>query len=186
MTVEISLEKTYTLAEFLALPDDGKNYELVRGKLVEKMAVRRHGRIGVILSSYLFQYTSSLNLGEVYDSTTSFVLDAVNDIVRMPDVSFVTSERLAGLPDDEILPIAPDLAVEVLSDSNYPAQIAGKLSEYQQAGVHLIWIIDPEHKTLKIYHGKNTQFRVLTVVDELDGEDVLPGFKLAVSKLFKK
>ncbi|MEX0819029.1 MAG: Uma2 family endonuclease, partial [Pirellulaceae bacterium] len=79
--------------------------------------------------------------------------------------------------------IAPDLAIEVVSPNDLAVYIDGKIDEYLQAGVRLIWVVYPETKHVLIYRAGTTVQR-LGVEDELSGEDVLPGFRLAISKIF--
>ena len=95
--------------------------------------------------------------------------------IRLPDVSFVAKGRLArdldGFGD-----VAPDLAVEVLSPNDSSRQVLDKVGEYLQAGVRLVWVIDPKHRTAAV-HRSLTDVRKLGPDDSLDGEDVVPGFR---------
>jgi Uma2 family endonuclease len=58
----------------------------------------------------------------------------------------------------------------------------GEVVEYFQAGVQLVWVVFPTHRMIYV-HDSLTKIRVLTMADELDGDSVLPGFRLAVSSL---
>ena len=107
--------------------------------------------------------------------------------VRMPDVAFTRWERFPGgvLPTEPIPDFAADLAVEVLSEGNTPAEIDRKLSEYFACGAKLVWVIDPDTRTARAYTAP-TDPAVLTAADALDGGDVLPGFRLPLADLFAK
>lgn len=176
--------KTYTLDEFAALPGDGKRYELVKGELIEMPpAGEEHGAIEGNTLGYLWAYNQQQNLGRVYTSDTTFILDQEKQTARLPDVSFVAKERVVRTPG--FVPFAPDLAVEVVSPNDLWSEIDDKIEEYLQAGVRLIWIIYPRRQVVYVYRAGSSNRQTLQLNDELDGEDVLPGFKLKVSALFE-
>jgi Uma2 family endonuclease len=101
----------------------------------------------------------------------------------MADVSFVQTSRVTrGVVT---MKFGPDLVGEVLSESNSVTDIEKKTKEYRQAGSRLVWVINPEEKEVYIYRAGELQRQTLTVEEELDGEQVLPGFKLPVGKLFE-
>ncbi len=101
----------------------------------------------------------------------------------MPDVGFVSKDRLPRTLE-AIPTLAPDLAVEVLSESNTAAEMAQKLAEYFQSGTRLAWIVDPPTRTVAVYRAPGQPVRVLEEHEFLDGEEVLPGLTLAVADLF--
>src|ERR1700722_11666707 len=104
--------------------------------------------------------------------------------VRKPDVSFVKGERFTPeLLETGFLPIAPDLAVEVISPNDLASEVVEKTEEYRRAGVLLIWIIDPVSRIVDVYR-QSGAFTRLRDTDELTGDDVLPGFSCRVSELF--
>lgn len=106
-------------------------------------------------------------------------------LVRIPDVAFTSWDRLPGrkVPAEPIPSLVPDLAVEVLSESNTEAEIARKLREYFSAGVRLVWLVDPEARTVAI-HKEHEPPVVLDQAQVLDGDDVLPGFRMPLGDLF--
>jgi Uma2 family endonuclease len=81
------------------------------------------------------------------------------------------------------VPVAPDLAVEVLSPSDRMAEAPSKVTMYLQAGVQLVWLLDPETRTISIFR-PDAAPRTLYENDTLDGGDVLPGFSVSVAELF--
>jgi Uma2 family endonuclease len=103
----------------------------------------------------------------------------------MPDVAFVSWDRLPGRkqPKKPIPHLAPDLAVEVLSKSNTKAEMARKLKEYFEAGVQMVWLIEPRSRTVRV-HTAPDQFSVLGEDQALDGGSFLPGFTMGVRDLF--
>ena len=107
--------------------------------------------------------------------------------VRAPDVAFLSRARFPGgkRPKGPIAPIAPDLAVEVLSKSNTKAEIARKLREYFASGTRLAWIVDPKTKSVRVHTSPTGSTRLdLATRGVLDGGDVLPGFRLPLADLF--
>jgi Uma2 family endonuclease len=106
-------------------------------------------------------------------------------LVRIPDVAFISWARLPGqrMPTESIPDIAPDLAVEVLSQSNTAGEMARKRREYFTAGVQLVWFVNPAAHTVAVYTTPE-QSLLLGEADVLDGGTVLPGFALPLRELF--
>jgi len=105
--------------------------------------------------------------------------------VRIPDVSFVCWERLPDrrLPSEPIPHLAPDLAVEVISEGNTREEMERKLREYFQAGVRLVWYVYPKNRAVRVYTDLDNMTE-LTDDANLDGGEVLPGFQLPLVQLF--
>ena len=180
-------EKVWTDAEFMALNRDGHRYEIVNGELIDMgNSGAKHGYIAIILSATLFNCVSTRKLGAMFDSSTAFKMKSGNK--RSPDVSFMAKERLQGLDDipDGFLEGAPDLAVEILSPSNTVAEIHDKLVEYFENGARLVWVINPKEKYVLVYRSSQEPDRLLKSVNSLDGEEIVPGFTLAIAELFQK
>jgi Uma2 family endonuclease len=104
--------------------------------------------------------------------------------VRLPDVAFVS---IARVPEERsrVPTLAPDLAAEVLSESNTREEIAQKIREYFQSGTRLVWVIDPPTRSVAVYENAGQPQRTLAVTDVLEAGDVLPGFSLPVADLFR-
>ena len=108
-------------------------------------------------------------------------------LVSIPDVSFVTWDRLPGResPREPIPDLAPELAVEVLSEGNTKPEMARKVREYFEAGVTLVWLIDPKKRTARVF--STVEKSTLIRADQsLDGGTVLPGFTLRLSDLLDR
>jgi Uma2 family endonuclease len=183
MTISIE-KKIWTDEEFMALSRDGHRYELVSGELVDMgNSGMEHGYVACILVAFLTTFVQQHKLGAVCDSSTAFSLKNGNK--RSPDVSFVAKERLKGLkrPPRGFFTGSPDLAIEILSPSNTVAEIHEKIVEYFQNDTRLLWVIHPEEKYVLVYHSSEPD-RLLRPQDQLDGEDVVPGFAIAVAELF--
>jgi Uma2 family endonuclease len=105
--------------------------------------------------------------------------------IRSPDVSFVAAGRLSGerVPSDFVT-LAPDLAVEVVSPGDRPRHVLDKVGEYLQAGVRLVWVIDPQNERA-VAHRSLSEVLDLGLADELEGADVLPGFRCRLGDLLR-
>ncbi|TAG97939.1 MAG: Uma2 family endonuclease [Oscillatoriales cyanobacterium] len=180
-------EKVWTDAEFMALNRDGHRYEIVNGELIDMgNSGAKHGYVCSVLMILLGGYVHIQKLGAMFDSSTAFKLKSGNK--RSPDVSFMAKERLQGLDElpDGFLEGAPDLAVEILSPSNTVEEIHNKLVEYFDNGSRLVWVINPKEKYVLVYRSSEEPDRLLKSIDSLDGEEIVPGFSLAIAELFQK
>ncbi|MBM3222851.1 MAG: Uma2 family endonuclease [Candidatus Tectomicrobia bacterium] len=158
-------------------------FELVNGVLVEKVMGFYESflalRLGQLLGAFVDQHVLGIVAGE------AGMLRLAPGLVRIPDVSFIARERLPGgrVPRQPIPDLAPDLAVEVLSEGNTAREMERKLQEYFAAGVRLVWYVAPVSQEIHVYTSPD-QHTVLTITDTLQGGDVLPGFRLPVQQLF--
>ncbi len=163
----------------------GRICELVDGVLVEKTMGYYESLLAAILIRLLGDFVEKHNLGIVLGEAGT--LKILPKQVRIPDVSFIGWERFPGhrLPPEPIPAVAPDLAVEVLSEGNTPGEMQRKLRDYFQAGVRMVWYLDPKTRSVEVYTAPDRR----VVVDErgtLDGGDVLPGFQLPLAELFAR
>lgn len=175
-----------TAADLFRMGDETDRLELIRGELRRMPpAGGEHGEIGLELAVHLWLYTREHRQGRVYNADTGFILERDPDTVLAPDVAFIRAERLP--PKDQrrgFLPVAPDLAVEVISPSERAGTIANKIALYLEAGVRLVWLVQPRSRTVTIHRADGSQ-RVARMGDALDGEDVMPGFCFDVAELFR-
>ena len=157
--------------------------ELVEGVLVEKaMGTRESLLAGLILYTF-WDFLKKNNLGKAFGADGMMRL--MPGQIRIPDVSFVSWERLRGkdLRAKRIAALVPDLAVEVLSEGNTKGEMQRKLRDYFLTGVRLVWFVHPKSETADVYSAPDQKKRV-GKKGTLDGEDVLPGFRLSLVELF--
>lgn len=115
---------------------------------------------------------------------TGFVLEEDPPTARLPDVAWVPPERVPETGyGTSLWRQGPDLAVEVTSPSNSWTEIQEKVTEYLAAGTRLVWVVDPPTRTVTTYR-PGVRARRLSVGEELDGEDVLPGFGVDLAEYF--
>ena len=173
------LETDMTLEEFLE--SDLEGYEYAKGKLIPMAPpTMQHGEISMNLSFFLSLHVRENQLGRVYPADTDFKL---GDRLVKPDIAFVSTARL---PEnrDQASPIAPDLAVEVVSPSDVFRRVIEKAFAYLEAGTQVVWIVEPTSQTVRVYRSE-TPIRVLGINDTLTGEDVVEGFSCQVAQLFE-
>lgn len=174
-----------TAEELYELPDDGSRHELLRGTLVaEPVPGSLHGRIVARLAELLGSFVRPRRLGVVYAGDAGFILARKPDTVRGPDVAFVYAERQRRVETDlPYFPGAPDLAIEVLSPSDRMNEVIGKVSDYLAAGSRLVWVVDPVREQVQVFRSPFTP-RLVSGDELLDGEDVVPGFSVALPEIF--
>lgn len=124
------------------------------------------------------------SLGKAFDSSTGFRLP--NGATRSPDISWITIERWNNLTEKQrkkFLPLCPDFALELVSESEDVEETRKKMQEYLENGLRLGWLINPKVRQAEIYR-PNQAVEVLESPTALSGEDVLPGFVLELSLIF--
>jgi Uma2 family endonuclease len=158
--------------------------ELVDGVLVEKPMGWKESFLTQLLARILGLYVDEHDLGAITGPDGPYRLRI--GLVRLPDIAFVSWSRVQkpAAQTEAIPSIVPDLGIEVLSESNRPAEIKRKLEEYFTAGVTLVWIVDPDRRTVSIHTSPARPDRVLGAGEVLDGATVVPGFQLSLDRLF--
>jgi Uma2 family endonuclease len=145
----------------------------------------RHGSVTAAVAGILRAHVKEHRLGVVFAGDSGFVLARKPDTVRGPDVAFVSRERFERSGDTvRAFAGAPDLAVEVLSPSNTPAAMHSKVADYLAAGTRRVWVVDPEAQTVTVYASLLGPHR-LGEEETLEGDDVVPGFRVRVGEIFE-
>ena len=179
-------DREMTVEDLYVMPDDGLNYELQAGMLVSEPAPGfRHGHVVAAIAELLRAHVKPQRLGVVLAGDSGFILARKPDTVRGPDVAFVSKERFERSGDTvKAFVGAPDLAVEVLSPSNTPLAMHAKVADYLAAGTRCVWVVDAEAQTVTVYRSLLGPYR-LGEDETLDGDDVVPGFRVRVGELFE-
>ena len=174
-----------TADELFLMPRDGFRYELVKGEL-RKMSPSgsEHGAIVVNITLPLAQHVKANNLGVCFGAETGFKIASAPDTVRAPDLAFVSRERI---PESGITKKfwqgAPDLAVEVLSPGDTVYELEEKVQQWLAAGTKAVWVLNPKRRGVSVYRSMS-DVTLLAESDELDGGDVVPGFRCKVADFF--
>ena len=173
----------FTADDLVRVHPAGKRTELVRGRMiVREPAGYRHGDVAMAIALAIGHYLRSHALGRLLAAETGFVLSTSPDTVRAPDVAFVRHERIPDPVPRGFARFAPDLVVEVLSPDDRPGEVLEKVADWLKAGTRLVWVIDPERRTGRVFRSEGTE-SLLSESDALDGEDVLPGFSCRLSEI---
>lgn len=186
--MSIAIEpRRYTPDDLLTMPE-GDRYELVNGELVERNMSMESSWIAGEIHRRIANHVIERNLGWAYPEGTSYQCFREEPRrVRRPDTSFIAAQRLpeGPLPEGHC-PLAPDLAVEVVSPNDLFYEVDIKVEEWLRAGTRLVWVVAPSTRTVFIHHQGRPSPTKLTAEEELTGEDVLPGFRCPVKELFPK
>jgi Uma2 family endonuclease len=183
-----ALPPTLTVEQLDALPEDGKERELIRGTLREREMTkrnRRHSRIEIRIGRFLDIWLDGQPepRGEVVGGEAGFRLRRDPDTAVGIDVAYVAAEVAARDPDAAYFDGPPTLAVEILSPSDKQEEIDEKILVYLESGVEVVWIVNPKLKTVTVYR-PNAAPAIYVPGQELAGGAELPGFRLAVASLF--
>jgi len=179
-------ERLWTAEDLLALGEEAR-YELIEGRLVPmSLTGLSHGYTEALIVALLWSYLREHPIGILVTGEVGFVLRRDPDTVRAADIAFIRADRLPpeGLPFG-FFEGAPDLAVEILSPFDRYPDLLRKVSQWLEAGTRLVWVVDPARRTVTAFQFDGT-LRLLDESAELDGGDVLPGFRHPVRDLFER
>jgi Uma2 family endonuclease len=170
--------------DFVHLPENrARSFDLVRGKVIElPRRTRIHGRICVNATFKLELFARRKRKGYLVSNNSGVILERNPDTVRGPDLAYYEDvQHFDDLPE-KWGDTTPRLAVEVLSPNDSASYLTQKIQDYLDNGVEVVWVINPEMKTVGVYSKTGVQF--LTEKQTLTGGDVLPGFRVKVAELF--
>jgi Uma2 family endonuclease len=171
--------------EFVNRPEnEARSLELVRGEVIEVSRPNRvHGRICVNVGYQLERYVRKQGRGYVVSNDTGVILERDPDTVRGPDVAYYDDvERFEDLPEKWGVTL-PKLVVEVLSPNDLADYINRKITDYLQNGVSIVWVIDPNARTVTVYTAHDGP-KLLAENEKLTGGEILPGFRCKVADFF--
>jgi Uma2 family endonuclease len=167
------------------IPDD-RLYEVVGGQVVEKTKGVYQTGIASLLVEILGPFARAHRLGQCFCEML-FRIDIAQDVQRRPDVAFVSHARWPynrRVPNVPVWDMVPDLAIEVVGPSDMMSAVLRKVHDYFKAEASRVWVVYPEQAEVYIYSTPQ-QVQVVGVGQELDGGDLLPGFRLPVAVLFE-
>ena len=174
--------ETITDEYLMRLPRDGRKWELVDGRLQEVPTSGKHDIIVIWLGRLIGPYAD--DHGMLTASQAGYRMASRN--LRVPDFAFTRYDRF---PNSEVpngfIEFAPDLAVEIISPSEEPGDMARKVSEYFESGARQVWHMFPATQTISVFRSPSESITYQSE-DELDLSDILPGFRSRVSDLFGK
>ena len=176
-----------TIEQYAALDEPvGVRYELSEGELiVTPSASHFHNKIRDRLNASLQAFLDAHPCGEVSSETD---VKLAVDVVRRPDVAFFRQGRIEGIVLDRVpLPLAPDLAIEIVSKNDRADDLILKVSQYLQAGVQAVWLFYPSTRLAYRYvPGKlDPEVRSAKAGDRFEEPELLSGFSLPLSEILK-
>jgi Uma2 family endonuclease len=182
-------ERLYTSADLraiVALPENqDKRFELIKGVIYEvPYPSPTHNLYVGNVHSPIRDFARANKLGYAFTDTVLYKLPNGDEFA--PDVSFVSKDRQT-LPLPKEFTIAPDMAVEIASPSNRERELLDKAESMLECGTRFVWIVYPSSKIVDVCHlapDGTLNTRSVGIDETLDGEDVLPGFMLAVRDIF--
>ncbi len=166
--------------EFVNLPDNAdRRFEFIDGEIIE---VPSHPYSSGLSSQFIIAlgvFTKGKNLGYITGEQGGYIVAGAR---LAPDVAFIRKSRQAELPQQGYNPLAPDLAIEIVSPNDDDQDIEKKVKLYSKAGV-LLWVVYPKRREVEVFApGRKKQ--IIGIDGELDGGDVLPGFRLSLAEVF--
>ncbi len=179
-------ERLYTVEDLweISHKEDSKRFELDEGEIIAMSpAGDKHSAVVGELFRLIANYVVEHDLGDVSAPETGFILKP--NTVRAPDVGFLAKERLTPMTG-QYYPIAPDLAVEVVSPSDTRRRIHRKVSQYLHAGTRTVWVVYPDDHLIDIYRPDGSLTTLSQEGDVLDGGDALPGFMVTLREVFQR
>ena len=182
-----TMPRPVTAKEFAIMPhDDDMRRELVNGEVMElpPNPMPSHGNTQLNAGMALGGFVRPRRLGVAF-TETGFLISRNPDTVRLPDVAFVSAERLpqgGGLPSG-YFPFAPDIAVEVVSPSATRSETYERALMWLDAGSALVWMLFPDSRSVIVYR-PDGDITALGEDDILDAAPVLDGFSVRVSEFF--
>lgn len=171
-----------TLKEFLAMPESDITYELVEGEAIPKMSPKRfHSRVTGALYTLLNQWCPQR--GEVNPEWAIALKCQGEDWVPVPDLTYVSYQRLPiEVMEDEACPVPPELVIEIISQGQRFGQLMKKATDYLEAGVSRVWVIDPQARSITVFY-PDAPPRTYTK-DELITDSLLEGLRLTPQQIF--
>jgi Uma2 family endonuclease len=178
-TQPVTKEQFY---EFVMRPENrDRNFEYIAGEIVEVVSNNESSEAAADLIIYVGSYVKANKLGRMTSSDGGYVINGEDYI---PDAAFMSYKRQPVRPNKVAYnPVAPDLAIEILSPGNTKDEMTYKVSNYMAAGT-VVWVGNPDKKTIDV-HVPGQPVKRLRVGEILEGGDVLPGFRLAIADIFE-
>jgi Uma2 family endonuclease len=178
--------KLMTAEEFMAADLGEGTFELVRGKVIEMPPpMPDHGVVCANAAGVLWDYGRRSGYGYTLANDSGVLTERDPDTVRGADVCFFSHARwpISRVTSD-LIPVPPDLAVEVVSPGNRRSPILKKVEEYLQAGVLMVWVVYPKRRQVAVYRADDDEPIFFREGDVLEGFPELPGFRCPVADLF--
>lgn len=182
----VATKSLLALQEFLALPqgEGDITYELVDGEARPKMSPKRfHSRLTLALSQLLTPWAQ--NRGEVGIEWAITLKRQGRDWVSVPDLLYVSYSRLPGdTIEDEACPIPPELVIEIIYPDQTFGEMSAKATDYLNAGVMRIWVVDARAKTVTIFY-PDARPQTKSATESLE-DSLVEGLQITPQQIFQQ
>lgn len=181
------IDQLITVSDLDLMPDDGNRYEAISGELlVSKAPGLTHQSVLINITVSLWLYLKQNPIGKVF-STPGVILSQFDGVI--PDLVFVSNDRLADITANDRLQAAPDLAIEIVPpgpDNSRRDRIL-KRQMYAKFGVSEYWVVDPALRTVEVYELNEQTLSLIRTFSEYDEitSSTLPGYTTKVSEFFE-
>ncbi len=176
--------EVWTYQEYLELPDDGKRYEILKGRLEMTPAPStRHQDVSRNLGTILWDFVKRHDLGKIYYSPVDVIFDQIN--VVEPDIIYISKERQELIREKGIFG-APDLIIEIQSPGTLHVDAKRKKDIYERFGVREYWIVDPSEKKVEVFMLKGGGYKLEGIYTEGDSIEckTIKGLSVPLSEVF--
>ncbi|HWM91590.1 MAG TPA: Uma2 family endonuclease [Thermoanaerobaculia bacterium] len=187
MAIRDTVRRKLTYEDYVLFPEDGQRHEIIDGEhYVSPAPIPKHQKASMRLSIRVGGFVEIHELGEVYAAPIDVLLSR-HDVLQ-PDLLFISNERAAILKDKNIQG-APDLVIEILSESTRKLDEDLKLGRYELLGVREYWIVDPREEQAYVYRVQGEGFRMVAELSAEAGDvlttPLLPGLEIPLRELFQ-
>ena len=182
----MSLGKTtFSLQEFLSMPDHCDRSELVNGEIIPKVSPKyKHSTLQLRLLLALNQWCESSGSGRVRPEWAVVLKRQGQDWVPVPDLTYISYERLTEEWEEDLpCPVFPELVIEIISPGQSFGEMTSKATNYLLAGVDRVWVIDNQAQSVTVFG--NSEFPQTFWINDTISDELLPELEIAVTDIFK-
>ncbi len=178
--------RKFTLAEFLQMPASCDRTELINGEIVPKVSPKyKHASVQGRFFRLIDDWCDQEQRGRVCTEWSVVLQRQGLDWVPVPDLTYVSYERLpADWEEDAPCPVLPELVIEIISPGQSFGEMTQKATDYLQAGVSLVWVVDNQAQSVTVFGAK--EIPQAFWVGDIISDALLPGLEVAIADLFAK
>jgi Uma2 family endonuclease len=186
MAIQDAIRRKLTYEDYALFPEDGQRHEILDGEhYVTPAPFTRHQVVSLELATALHLFVKERGLGQILTAPVDVLLSRQD--VAQPDLIFISNERAAIVTEKNIQG-APDLVIEILSDSTRRRDEGIKRERYERLGVREYWLVDPARATVQILRLDGEHLRPVAHLTAAAGDvltsPLLPGLEIQLPKIF--
>lgn len=187
MAIRDPIPRKLSYEDYVRFPDDGLRHELIGGEhFVSPAPIEKHQLVSWNLAWFLADHLRRHRLGQAFTAPYD-VLFSPHDVVQ-PDLIYISNGR-SGIRTGKNVQGAPDLVIEILSESTRRQDEERKLRLYERFGVQEYWIFDPAEETVRVFRASGLRFSEVTGLAAAAGDvletPLLPGLVIPLAEVFR-